>query len=280
MNVTQHRSISEFAQLIEPLLLEKEAENNLSLGILNNRNQSKDTIMLSLYNGRGEIVYSTLRTPPHLWILPSIAVDSKSFISHLAAYLYKEGFEVPGIIGEASIVRYFIHSWEQLADMKPELHMEQGVYELTKVNALPQKRGNLRLACPKDTEWLVDWFKQYYKETNELHQLQGAEQIVEELIRGEKTYIYVVNGQSVSMVSRARSTPNGATINGVFTPDLYKRNGYATEAVTVMSENLLNEGHQFCALYTDLSNLSSNSIYTRIGYKRVGESLVYHLIEK
>ncbi|MFG6147232.1 GNAT family N-acetyltransferase [Halobacillus sp. B23F22_1] len=280
MNVTQHRSMNEFAQLIAPLLLKKEAENNLALGIINNTNQSNDIIMLSLYNERGEIVYSTLRTPPHLWILPSIAVDPILIISHLADYLYKEGFEVPGVIGEASIVRSFIHHWEKIAGRKPKLHMEQGVYELTAVNAVTQKRGDLHLACPKDADWLVGWFKQYFKETNELHQLQRVEQIVEDLIREDKTYIYVVNGQSVSMVSRARSTPNGATINGVFTPDLFKRRGYATEAVTAMSENLLNDGYQFCALYTDLSNLPSNSIYTRIGYKRVGESLVYHFIEK
>nr|WP_256521948.1 GNAT family N-acetyltransferase [Halobacillus sp. A5] len=81
------------------------------------------------------------------------------------------------------------------------------------------------------------------------------------------------------MVSRARSTPNGATVNGVYTPDCFKRNGYATEAVHLLTRKLLQEGSQFCALYTDLTNSASNSIYKKIGYEKSGESLVYHFIE-
>jgi predicted GNAT family acetyltransferase len=35
---------------------------------------------------------------------------------------------------------------------------------------------------------------------------------------------------------------------------------------------LLDRGHRFCFLYTDLANPTSNSIYMRIGYEPVCDS--------
>ncbi len=42
-----------------------------------------------------------------------------------------------------------------------------------------------------------------------------------------------------------------------------------------MSQWLLDRGRQFCFLYTDLANLTSNNIYRRIGYQLVAESAEY-----
>ena len=39
-----------------------------------------------------------------------------------------------------------------------------------------------------------------------------------------------------------------------------------------VSQLLLEQGHRFCFLYTDLANPTSNSIYSRIGYEPVCDS--------
>ena len=39
-----------------------------------------------------------------------------------------------------------------------------------------------------------------------------------------------------------------------------------------VSQLLLERGHRFCFLYTDLANPTSNSIYARIGYEPVCDS--------
>ena len=41
---------------------------------------------------------------------------------------------------------------------------------------------------------------------------------------------------------------------------------------TLLVPMLLERGHRFCFLYTDLANPTSNSIYLRIGYERVCDS--------
>ncbi len=75
----------------------------------------------------------------------------------------------------------------------------------------------------------------------------------------------------VSMALRSRPTPNGETVNQVFTPLEHRGNGYATAIVSNLSQLILNDGKRFCTLYTDLSNPTSNKIYREIGYKPIAD---------
>jgi predicted GNAT family acetyltransferase len=47
--------------------------------------------------------------------------------------------------------------------------------------------------------------------------------------------------------------------------------------VAALSQLLLHRGFELCVLYTDLSNPTSNSIYTRIGYRPVRDFLMFDL---
>ena len=49
--------------------------------------------------------------------------------------------------------------------------------------------------------------------------------------------------------------------------------GYASVAVATLSEQVLRRGKQFCCLYTDAANPTSNSIYQRIGYRPLREDV-------
>jgi predicted GNAT family acetyltransferase len=57
----------------------------------------------------------------------------------------------------------------------------------------------------------------------------------------------------------------------VYTPPEYRRRGYASASVAALSQSLLNQGHQFCFLFTDLANPTANHIYQDIGYQPVGD---------
>lgn len=50
--------------------------------------------------------------------------------------------------------------------------------------------------------------------------------------------------------------------------------GYATSCVAQLSQMALDKGFKRCVLYTDLLNSISNSIYQKIGYKAVCDSLM------
>ena len=80
------------------------------------------------------------------------------------------------------------------------------------------------------------------------------------------------DGRPVSMAAKVRETRNGASISLVYTPHEWRRRGYASRIVAALSDKQLKAGKKLCNLFTDLKNPTSNSIYQKIGYWKVGES--------
>lgn len=67
------------------------------------------------------------------------------------------------------------------------------------------------------------------------------------------------------------ATPHGMRIGAVYTPQDYRRNGYASACVAQLSHAILQMGKTFCFLFTDLANPTSNHIYQDIGYRPVAD---------
>jgi len=77
------------------------------------------------------------------------------------------------------------------------------------------------------------------------------------------------NKQVVTMAGTTRPTTNGIAVNSVYTPPELRGRGYASACVAALSQLMLDSGRQFCALFTDLANPTSNSIYQKMGYQAV-----------
>lgn len=263
--------------------MDREAENNLPLGILQRMKDSKpapEEAFLLKVEEEGGPVYMTMRTPPHLWILPSVPGVTSKHLEKLARYLFENGWEVPGVLGEGGAVKTFVKEWVKITGAAPIIHMRQAIYRLNELKIQPSSTGELITADHSHLELLQRWLKWFGQETNEPLIEQAAQETAEEMIRSQRAYLWIVEGEVVSMAARARVTPHGATVNAVYTPDEFKRRGYATQTVAALTQKLLNQGYQFCALYTDLDNPTSNSIYKKIGYEWIGNSIVYHFIDE
>jgi predicted GNAT family acetyltransferase len=88
------------------------------------------------------------------------------------------------------------------------------------------------------------------------------------------------DGKPVSMACKTRPTKRGISVGMVFTPREHRRRGYATACVGELSRKLLREGREFCALYADLDNPVSNSIYQKIGYRPIGDYQQFEFLEE
>jgi len=75
--------------------------------------------------------------------------------------------------------------------------------------------------------------------------------------------------EPVSMSVVVRKTARGAVVGGVYTPPELRGRGYASSCVAGLSQAQLDKGKQYCALFTDLANPTSNHIYQAIGYKPI-----------
>jgi predicted GNAT family acetyltransferase len=69
------------------------------------------------------------------------------------------------------------------------------------------------------------------------------------------------------MAAINRKTRNVGVIGHVYSPEEYRRKGYATAVVQKLSEYILQNGFRYCGLFTDKANPTSNHIYSKIGYE-------------
>ena len=74
-------------------------------------------------------------------------------------------------------------------------------------------------------------------------------------------------------------TPRGKRIGWVYTLSHLRGRGCASSVVGALSRRILESGKEFCFLFTDLSNPTSNSIYRRIGYEPICEFNDYRFRE-
>ena len=88
-----------------------------------------------------------------------------------------------------------------------------------------------------------------------------------------RLYILEDNGMPVTMVKISRDLQTVCVVGLVYTPPYFRGKGYATSCVAAVSKIGLNRGFSKCVLYTNLANSTSNSIYMKIGYKPICDSI-------
>jgi uncharacterized protein len=82
-------------------------------------------------------------------------------------------------------------------------------------------------------------------------------------------------GLPVSYAFNNRDIDGWASVGPVYTPPAARGRGYATSLVAAVSQFLLDQGRPGCTLFTNLANPTSNAIYMRIGYRRIGSAFRY-----
>jgi predicted GNAT family acetyltransferase len=283
MNVRRYASAAECLPDVRAFLEREEVVANLALGVLTRLAQRPETTdearrpFYVLVSHAGQPVLLMLRTPPHNMILHAPPPDSAQG-AHLqaaceagVAFLLRESLSIPGVIGPRDVGTRFAGAWARQAGGAWQIQMEQMIYRLDRVAEIPLNPGELIPALEEHQDLLVDWLMGFYEVTLERRTPEQARERAQELIAEQSVYLWV-DGQPVSMALRTRPTGNGITVSGVYTPPEFRRRGYATSCVGSLSRLLLAEGYQFCTLYTDLANPTSNSIYQKIGYRPVRAS--------
>ncbi len=277
MKLKVYENPNEFLEKLEDFLLKEEVVNNLALGLLytlTKPNSHYDDAYLACVEKDEMPVLVMVMTPPHNLILYGVGEDINEAIRVAVTSIKGSEMMLPGIIGPKELAGEFASEWLQQVGCGLEVKMEQRIYKLEKVNNVPLNNGKLRVATEDDLELIVDWTYQFSLVTPEHLTLEGARKLAKRGIEESSIFIWDDNGP-VSMAKKARPTKNGIVVNLVFTPQEFQRKGYATTCVAQVSQQLLNEGYSFCSLYTDLANPTSNSIYMKIGYEPIIDSVVY-----
>ena len=260
------------------LLLADEARHNLMFAIVHSIVHYPGVYPewdLWVIHRNGETVGAAVRTPPHNLVLARPAVDGA--LDALADALIEQGAALPGVTTAQPEVEDFARGWVARAGGSVRRRMAQGIYALSTVHDPPPAPGRSRVAGRSDFEemlQLIDDFQheigvEWSRDDDRTRRaLEGR------LDEGEESALWVWEneGRTVSLSGYHAGTPTGARIVPVYTPPADRGHGYASRLVFEQSRWLLSSGRQFCFLYTDLANPTSNAIYRRIGYRQVCES--------
>ena len=152
--------------------------------------------------------------------------------------------------------------------------MSQRVYVLREVLYEPDVEGRLRLAGPEDINRVKRWFMSFSESVGERIGLTEASKSALERIKARELFLWDM-GIPVSMAMKTRPSRNGISLSAVYTPPRKRKRGYATACVAALSRLLLRSGYQFCSLFADLANPTSNNIYQRIGYRPVADFTIF-----
>jgi predicted GNAT family acetyltransferase len=264
-----------FLDVARPLLLEDEARNNLILGIAGTLLEDPDryaTKRFWVVEDGGAPVAAAMRTPPYNLLLA--APRSDAALETLVESI--EG-DLPGVVGARPEVDDFVRLWSRSHAIESRVLRNQGIYALERVQAPPSAPGSRRAATADDRTLLMDWivaFGDEVLEESDPGRLEARNAVDARLREGSDGgfELWEDEGRVVSLSGWGGPTPNGIRIGPVYTPPELRGCGYATTLVAELSQRLLDGGRQFCFLYTDLANPTSNAIYERIGYVKVAEA--------
>jgi predicted GNAT family acetyltransferase len=228
--------------------------------------------------GKGDEIYAAaMRTPPHNVIVAYFSGDIKVNAEKLVTAVSKDFKVLPGVVGDKELADIFSKRWCNTHGAKITSTMAQRIYRLVEVNDVALSPGKFRAATETDKELVLKWMHAFHIDVqgDTRHTPEGDP--TPALERGW-VFFWEINGKPVSMAMKMRPTDRGMTVNYVYTPPELRRKGYATSCVAELSRNILESGKEFCTLYTDLANPTSNAIYKRIGYEEVCDS-VQHTFE-
>lgn len=273
MEVETFADAGRFRAVADPLLLADEAVNNLILGVTGTA--ADDPAAFEAFDAwmvfeAGEPVAAAARTPPHNLIL-AVARSARA-VHHLA---HATG-DLPGVVGVAPWVHEFVGARPERAS----LTMAQGVFQLDTVAPPPPIEGISRQARSEEFEQLVELRLAFELEAiGRVDDPSMARRSTEWRVREQSPrfglWVHELDDRLVSISGHSGATPNGIRIGPVYTPPEHRGRGYASNLVAAESQWLLDHGHSYCFLYTDLANPTSNSIYKRIGYRQIAESAEY-----
>ncbi|HRW08684.1 MAG TPA: GNAT family N-acetyltransferase [Caldilineaceae bacterium] len=279
-----------FLAKMRPLLEVNEAANGLLLGLALRVEGDPHAFgnadpYFATVEDDTDVIVAALMTPPHGVILygarPAADVSIPAALQAIVENLQSNGWSVPTVNGPSAISECFAQIWSTMMGLAFEPLMATRVFQLREVRHPYYSAGHLRLATKADQALATQWWRAFSQEAehnDEVDEVQLHKSIRQKI--ADRHLFFWEDGEPVSMVALTRPTAHGTGIGPVYTPPQYRGRGYASSAVAQLSQQVLDTGKEFCALFTDVANPTSNHIYQAIGYRRLVDFQVYRFISR
>ncbi len=274
MFVATYENAAAFLHDTQELLEQQEAANNLMLGITLHLAQGGSYGDLPPYLATVQdeegIAVAAVMTPPHNLVVYSPRQRYGAAPELVLRDLLGRGLAIPGVLGPRAIAAAFAEAWPGVSGGVAELAMRQRGYELRQVIHPRYSPGRMRPAEAGDLDLLTEWIDAFHFEVFAGRQQVDARAAAERMLARQDLFLWD-DGRPSALANRTRPLRHSISVGLVYTPPELRGRGYASSLVATLSQHLLDSGYEFCTLFTDLANPTSNAIYQRIGYRAIGD---------
>jgi predicted GNAT family acetyltransferase len=273
MRLEEHADASVFLEAAAPVLGADEARHNLIYGICSTLTDAPAAYPEAhLWTvGEEDALAAAVYTPPFNIVVAQPRDDEA--LRLLARQLSRRSIEPPGVTGALPEAEVFVDAWGAGCRRT----MSQGIYAARTVRE-PGVSGNAREAGLDDRVLALDWLRAFASEALPADAPHlDLEQSFERRVASDTAglTLWEDDSEPVSMCGYGGRTPHGIRIGPVYTPPELRGRGYGSAVTAYVTKEQLDSGRDYCFLYTDLSNPTSNKIYVNIGYEFVCNSAEY-----
>ena len=276
---TQTHDPAAFSAAVRGYLLADEVPHNMLLGLLAEV-AAPDGYPLLGYGspvlvyaeGEGGIEAVALQTPPRNLVVSRSV--SPGAIESLAHGLAVRQVPLPGVFGPAREARAFAAAWRGHTRLDVRQFTGRELAEANEIHApSPAPPGRIRRAGSGDTALVARWLTAFDQEADagDLDPAAAHRAAQGLVAHGRRSLSVWEDGDppvTVSMAATGAHTAQGARISAVYTPPEHRRHGYASAIVAAVSQEVLDSGRSYVALFYDRTNLTAAHIYAALGFVR------------
>src|SRR5687768_4739654 len=190
MRVRRFEDTARFAAHVTPLLLEREAENNLILGLTSAvaaGPRPTDALLCAAEDNNGRAVAAAVMKPGHPLVLTAAPDDA---IVPLVRLLAAVGVRPPAVSGPDATATAVAGAWAAETGLAHRTKARLGLYRLTE--ALPPPRpakGTFRAANSGDVDFASEWAEAFFEETGHVGE-DDPRQVVEFRVREGRLFFW------------------------------------------------------------------------------------------
>ena len=282
MEFIKYETKEEFLDNNLEILLKEEAKNEIMIGILlEHKNDSIQNWVIGRIENKGEVkaIFLVEDERKGLLIYSLEKYISEDVAECLVDNLLEFNIDLKEVLTSSDNSKLIGKKYAQKSGK--EMFIEQNMYIMTfdeidekcllaeneRIEKLNKETVNYEVLKENIFEMYRDNFRG--RECSD----EEAEKVSEAFLRKG---IYVLRNETGEIVSQAvtvRKQINCCAIGGVITLERHRGQGYAKRLVHTLSNNLLKEGYKEVVLHVNSQNEPAISIYSKIGFKKIDETI-------
>ncbi len=269
MKLIEYSDVNAFLERTRSFLESDQALYGMALGIANrlaggHRYGSGDPWFAVVEEGQW-LRAIVLQTPPQALIVATAELEA---ITPLVQGMRESGRAISGVVGPADTVPFVAGRWAHIHDLDQEVKMQMRLFCADQV--IPPSNppaGKSVKATVEELPWVNNWADAFVADCHMPPNDLGLPNPAIALVDQQALYLWKDATGAKAMAAFNRETPQSQSVSWVYTPKEHRGNGYASALIAALTQQCLDSGKKFCSLHTDLSNPTSNKIYTEIGYR-------------